>query len=77
MSDPLDADAESVATIGRGQLVLVDGRTFAISDEGGEMVGREPLETARDRHKAARAELPPQAHQLSKGEPVIDTEHVG
>jgi nicotinate phosphoribosyltransferase len=45
--------------------------------EGGEMVGREPLETARDRHKAARAELPPQAHQLSKGEPVIDTEHVG
>jgi nicotinate phosphoribosyltransferase len=41
------------------------------------MVGREPLETARDRHKAARAELPPQAHQLSKGEPVIDTEHVG
>jgi nicotinate phosphoribosyltransferase len=45
--------------------------------EGGEMVGREPLDTARDRHKAARAELPPQAHQLSKGEPVIDTEHVG
>ena len=34
---PFDALAESVATIGRRQLVLVDGRAFAISDEAGEM----------------------------------------
>jgi nicotinate phosphoribosyltransferase len=39
----------------------------------GEVVGREPLEAARDRHTAARAELPPAAYQMSKGEPVIPT----
>jgi glycogen debranching enzyme len=39
MSDPLDRDAESVPSTGRGQLVLVDGRTFAISDEAGQMTG--------------------------------------
>ncbi|MCU1457423.1 MAG: amylo-alpha,6-glucosidase [Actinomycetia bacterium] len=37
MREPFDALAESVATIGRRQLVLVDGRTFAISDEAGAM----------------------------------------
>jgi nicotinate phosphoribosyltransferase len=45
--------------------------------EGGEVVGRESLETARDRHAAARLELPDRARQLSKGEPVIETEHIG
>ncbi|WP_205474403.1 nicotinate phosphoribosyltransferase [Nocardioides sp. SYSU D00038] len=39
----------------------------------GEVVGREPLEQSRTRHLAARAELPPEARQLSKGEPVIPT----
>ncbi len=39
MRDPLDAEASSVPTIRRGQLVLVDGRTFAISDEAGQMHG--------------------------------------
>lgn len=43
----------------------------------GEVVGRENLEAARDRHAAARAELPDRAHRLSKGQPVIDTVHVG
>lgn len=37
MPDPLDAPAPSVPSIGRRQLVLVDGRTFATSDEAGEM----------------------------------------
>jgi nicotinate phosphoribosyltransferase len=37
----------------------------------GEVVGREPLAAARDRHASARAELPPAAHQMSRGEPVI------
>ena len=32
--------------------------------------------TARDRHARARAELPPAAEQMSKGEPVIETVHV-
>ena len=36
----------------------------------GEAVGREPLDDARDRHTAARAELPLEAQQLSRGEPV-------
>jgi nicotinate phosphoribosyltransferase len=40
---------------------------------GGEVVGREALDTARDRHTAARAELPPAAQQMSRGEPVLPT----
>ncbi|MEU9932595.1 nicotinate phosphoribosyltransferase [Streptomyces anulatus] len=43
---------------------------------GGEVVAREPLEAARDRHVAARAGLPMSAIQLSRGEPVIPTEYV-
>ncbi|WP_030271866.1 nicotinate phosphoribosyltransferase [Streptomyces sp. NRRL B-24484] len=41
---------------------------------GGEVVGREPLEAARDRHRRALAALPMSATQLSKGDPVIVTE---
>lgn len=43
---------------------------------GGEVVAREPLEAARDRHIAARAGLPMSAMQLSRGEPVLPTEYV-
>ncbi|WP_424991761.1 nicotinate phosphoribosyltransferase [Nocardioides ochotonae] len=42
----------------------------------GEVVGREPLEAARERHLRARAELPRAALKLSRGEPVIPTLHV-
>jgi nicotinate phosphoribosyltransferase len=42
----------------------------------GEVVGREPLDDARERHTAARAELPQAAQQMSRGEPVIPTLHV-
>ena len=42
----------------------------------GEVVGDEPLEAARDRHTAARGELPHTAEQMSKGDPVIPTEFV-
>ncbi|MFF8504206.1 nicotinate phosphoribosyltransferase [Streptomyces anulatus] len=41
----------------------------------GEVVAREPLEAARERHVAARAGLPMSAIQLSRGEPVIPTEY--
>jgi nicotinate phosphoribosyltransferase len=41
---------------------------------GGEIVGREPAEEARKRHTRALAELPPQALQLSRGDPAIPTE---
>ena len=43
----------------------------------GEVVGREPLDTARARHQASRAELPQAAQQMSRGEPVIPTVHEG
>jgi len=39
----------------------------------GEIVGREPLDDARARHLASRAELPLAAQMMSKGEPVIPT----
>jgi nicotinate phosphoribosyltransferase len=42
----------------------------------GEVVGREPLERARERHTASRDELPPKATRLSRGGPVIPTEHI-
>ena len=35
--------------------------------------GREPLEAARERHLAARAELPQSALKMSKGEPALPT----
>src|SRR4051794_21968999 len=44
---------------------------------GGEVVGRESLDVARERHFAARGELPRRAQQLSRGEPAIATEHLG
>ncbi|MFE3324573.1 nicotinate phosphoribosyltransferase [Streptomyces sp. NPDC059176] len=43
--------------------------------KAGEVVGREPLDTARERHIAARAALPVSAVQLSRGEPVLPTEY--
>ncbi|MDR1808433.1 MAG: nicotinate phosphoribosyltransferase [Propionibacteriaceae bacterium] len=39
----------------------------------GEIVGREPLAVARERHVAARAELPRDGWKMSRGEPVIPT----
>ena len=44
--------------------------------KGGEVVAREPLDVVRDRHAAARANLPLSATQLSRGEPVLPTEYV-
>jgi nicotinate phosphoribosyltransferase len=43
----------------------------------GEVVGRESLDAARERHHASLAELPLPARQLSRGEPVIATTHLG
>lgn len=44
---------------------------------GGEIVGREPLTDARERHERALAELPPHAYHLSRGDPAIPTEFTG
>ncbi len=43
----------------------------------GEVVGEEPLQAARDRHLAARSELPLVAQHLSRGEPAIPTDYLG
>ncbi|HEX6473070.1 MAG TPA: nicotinate phosphoribosyltransferase [Streptosporangiaceae bacterium] len=43
---------------------------------GGEIVGREPIDDARARHRRTVAELPPTARQLSRGDPAIPTEFV-
>jgi nicotinate phosphoribosyltransferase len=42
----------------------------------GEIVGREPVAAARERHRAALAELPAHARQLSRGYPAIPTTFV-
>jgi nicotinate phosphoribosyltransferase len=42
----------------------------------GEVVGRETLQIARERHLRSRDELPLRARQLQKGEPAIPTLHL-
>ncbi|GAA1840054.1 nicotinate phosphoribosyltransferase [Microlunatus capsulatus] len=43
----------------------------------GEVVGKEPLEAARERHRRVRAELPLEALKMSRGEPVVETVYAG
>ena len=51
-----------------------DDRTLLVPlVRDGEVVGREVLADSRARHRAARDELPLQARQMSRGEPVIPT----
>ncbi|MCM3265533.1 MULTISPECIES: nicotinate phosphoribosyltransferase [Streptomyces] len=69
------AEAEVVGT-GEVPPELVDRRLLVQLVKAGEVVGREPLDVARARHQAARANLPLSATQLSRGEPVIPTEYV-
>ncbi|CAM5493540.1 nicotinate phosphoribosyltransferase [Streptomyces sp. BK208] len=69
------AEAEVVGT-GPVPAALADRQLLVELVKGGEVVAREPLDAARDRHAAARANLPLSATQLSRGEPVIPTEYV-
>jgi nicotinate phosphoribosyltransferase len=62
--------------IGIGHPPLDDGddRSLLVPlVRAGEVVGREPLESARARHLAVRAELPVAIQQMSRGEPAIST----
>jgi nicotinate phosphoribosyltransferase len=71
------AEAE---VVGIGEPPVDDGDDRALLVplvRDGEVVGREDLATSRARHESARAELPAQAHQMSRGEPVIPTRHIG
>ncbi|WEH41616.1 nicotinate phosphoribosyltransferase [Streptomyces sp. AM 2-1-1] len=74
-------DAHGVAeaeVIGTGPVPAeLEGRELLVElVRGGEVVAREPLEAARERHVAARAGLPMSALQLSRGEPVLPTEYL-
>lgn len=69
------AEAEVVGT-GPVPDALADRQLLVELVKGGEVVAREPLDAARDRHAAARANLPLSATQLSRGEPVLPTEYV-
>ncbi|MDI5967724.1 nicotinate phosphoribosyltransferase [Streptomyces sp. SL13] len=73
----LDADGVAEAEVlGTGEIPPeLAGRQLLVElVRGGEVVGRESLDTARTRHIEARAGLPLSATQLSRGEPVIPTE---
>lgn len=62
------AQAEVVST------TETDGRPLQTElIRAGEVVGRELLSAARERHRHSLAELPPAALHLSKGDPVIPT----
>jgi len=70
------ADAEVIST-GAGA-TPVDGRPLLVPlVADGTVVAREDLDECRARHQRARDELPVQARQLSRGEPVIPTIHTG
>ncbi len=58
---------------GQGVGDLADRSLLVPLVSRGEIVGREPLASSRQRHLDARAELPVQAQQLSRGEPVLPT----
>jgi nicotinate phosphoribosyltransferase len=69
------AEAEVVGT-GPVPRELADRLLQVELVRNGEVVARESLDTARDRHAAALAGLPMSATQLSRGEPVLPTEYV-
>jgi nicotinate phosphoribosyltransferase len=66
--------------LGIGSLPRDDGDDRPLLVElvrSGEVVGRETLAAARRRHVDAMAELPMEAHKLSRGEAAIPTEYIG
>ncbi|MEE1747436.1 MULTISPECIES: nicotinate phosphoribosyltransferase [unclassified Streptomyces] len=69
------AEAEVVGT-GAVPPELADRQLLVELVREGEVIAREPLDAARERHIVARAGLPMSALQLSRGEPVIPTEYV-
>ncbi|MDQ6687503.1 MAG: nicotinate phosphoribosyltransferase [Actinomycetota bacterium] len=65
--------------LGIGELPTSDDNDRALLAplvRDGEIVGRESLDTARERHQRSRGELPVTARQLQKGEPAIPTRFV-
>jgi len=76
--DPDDVAAAEVIGIGRRPHGDSNDRDLMVPlVRSGEIVGREPLDVARNRHRQARDELPMVAHQMSRGEAAIPTLYVG
>ncbi|MEU2133418.1 nicotinate phosphoribosyltransferase [Streptomyces sp. NPDC018352] len=69
------AEAEVIGT-GAVPPELADQQLLVELVRDGEVIAREPLDAARERHIVARAGLPMSAVQLSRGEPVIPTEYM-
>ncbi|MCX5111686.1 nicotinate phosphoribosyltransferase [Streptomyces sp. NBC_00378] len=69
------AEAEVIGT-GAVPPELADRQLLVELVRDGQVIAREPLDAARERHIAARAGLPMSAVQLSRGEPVIPTEYM-
>ncbi|GGO15271.1 nicotinate phosphoribosyltransferase [Microbispora rosea subsp. aerata] len=67
-------DGVATAEVITREPVETDGRPLlAELVRDGEVVGREPLDAARERHRATLAELPLEAHSLSPGDPAVPT----
>lgn len=69
------ATAEIIGVDSLPRLEDTDRHLLAPLVRGGQPVGPEKLTEAQARHEAARAELPPAALRLSRGEPAIDTHY--
>jgi nicotinate phosphoribosyltransferase len=75
--DPHGVAQAEVIGIGEPPVDDGDDRSLLVPlVRDGEVVGRESLAEARERHLRSRLELPLEAQQLSRGEPVIPTLHV-
>jgi nicotinate phosphoribosyltransferase len=73
------AGVAQAEVVGIGEPPVDDGDDRALLVplvRDGKVVGRESLESARERHVMARAELPMAAQMMSRGEPVIETVHL-
>jgi nicotinate phosphoribosyltransferase len=74
--DPYGVAEAEVIGLGAVPAELSDRQLLVELVKGGQVLAREPLDVVRDRHAAARANLPLSATQLSRGEAVIPTEYV-
>nr|WP_211658145.1 nicotinate phosphoribosyltransferase [Phytoactinopolyspora halophila] len=69
------ADAEIIGVDGPPRSGNDDRALLTPLVRDGEVVGHEPLDAARERHRQGRAELPRTALQMSRGEPAIPTRY--
>ncbi|WP_114560555.1 nicotinate phosphoribosyltransferase [Desertihabitans aurantiacus] len=67
------AEAEVVGVGRRSEGDGNDRQLLVPLVRGGEVVGDEPLEAARERHLRSREELPADALKMSRGEPAVET----